>query len=155
MLAVRRPTTALTAPLGARDDDPAVQLRRRAFATELRAMLGEATLGELDSLARDLDARPVEFGPPTVSKPVRELRAELLLKAGRAREAESEFQRALAAFPGRSRSLLGLARAALAAGDTVVAQSAVRTLQANWHAADAELRERGALNELAAALTRR
>jgi predicted Zn-dependent protease len=91
----------------------------------------------------------VAFGPPAVSKPIRELRAELLLKAGHAAEAKLEFTRALAAYPGRSRSLLGLARAALAAGDSTVARDAVRQLTANWHAADANLPDRQELARLA------
>jgi hypothetical protein len=152
--AVRAVIATLTTPLGPREADADMLFRRRVFAVELRAMIGDAGVDDLGPIARELEARPVEFGPPTVSKPIRELRGELLLKAGRAREAETEFQRALAAFPGRSRSLLGLARAALAAGDTVVAQSAVRALQANWHAADADLSERAALNEIVAALAR-
>jgi hypothetical protein len=111
-------------------------------------VIGESTLAELDAVARELESRPVAFGPPALSKPMRELRAELLLKAGRAAEAKLEFTRALSAFPGRSRSLLGLARAALAAGDTAVAKDAVRKLAANWHAADADLAERKELAQL-------
>lgn len=153
--AVHAAVRALTSPRGAGEADPDSELRRRAFATELRAMIGEATVDDLDAVARAIEARPVEFGPPSVSKPVRELRAELLLKAGRAREAQAEYQRALAAFPGRSRSLLGLARAAITTGDFTVAQGAVRQLQANWHAADADLSELAELRELAAKLSRK
>ena len=150
--AVRDAIRALTAPItGA---DPRVQLNRRAFAVELRALIGEATVDDLEPFARELEARPVEFGPPIISKPVRELRAELLLAAGQAAAAQREFERALAATPGRSRSLLGLAQAALAAGDTVIARQAVMQLQRNWHAADADLPERAVLNALVARLAR-
>ncbi len=148
--AARDAISQLSAPLP--NAGPMVQLRRRAFAVELRAMIGEASVDDLDAIARELEARPVEFGPPAISKPVRELRAELLFAAGRHAEAQQEFTRALEATPGRSRSLLGLAQAALAAGDTAVARSAAMQLQRNWHAADTDLPERATLTALLAKL---
>jgi Tfp pilus assembly protein PilF len=78
----------------------------------------------------------VEVGPPTLLKPTHELLGETLLKAGRAKEAQAEFRRALTLAPKRSRSLLGLMRASKAAGDNAAAMAATKELRAVWHQAD-------------------
>jgi len=64
----------------------------------------------------------------------------VLLESGRAAEAVTEFQRALELGPGRSPALLGLARAARAAGQKEVSARAYATLAGNWHAADAGIK---------------
>jgi tetratricopeptide (TPR) repeat protein len=102
---------------GARDE--AVALLRRATALE--------------------DGMPAEFGPPAVVKPSHELLAAVLLESGHASEAVRVFQRALELGPGRSAALLGLARAAKAAGQSDLASQTYRTLATNWHAADPAL----------------
>jgi cytochrome c-type biogenesis protein CcmH/NrfG len=79
---------------------------------------------------------PFEFGPPVTVKPSHELLGEVLVQAGRAREAEGEFTRALRLAPKRTRSLIGLARAATVAGDPATAARAAADLQSIWHAAD-------------------
>jgi tetratricopeptide (TPR) repeat protein len=56
-------------------------------------------------------------GPPEPIKPAFELYGELLLEAGRAKEAAEAFEQSLLRTPKRTPSLLGLARAAAAAGD--------------------------------------
>jgi len=94
------------------------------------------------------DAIPLEFGPPDVVKPTHELLGEVLLGMGQAAEAQREFMRALALAPGRARSLLGLGRAAIAAGDQVAAQKALGDLKRAWHSADAGLAEVAELNRL-------
>ena len=94
------------------------------------------------------DAIPAEFGPPMIAKPSHELLGEILLAAGKPADAQVEFARALAAAPGRSRSLIGLARAASAAGDKSTVESAVATLRVNWHAADKDLPELAELTKL-------
>ena len=80
------------------------------------ALLREATTFE-DGLA-------AEYGPPEIVKPTHELLGEVLLARGENAEAQKEFARALEMAPGRSLSLLGLARAARAAGDSAVAANA-------------------------------
>ena len=85
------------------------------------------------------DAMPFEFGPPPNVKPSHELLGELLLRAGRPREAEAEFTRALRLAPKRARSLSGLARAARAAGDQAAATRATAAVRAIWHAADPDV----------------
>jgi tetratricopeptide (TPR) repeat protein len=101
---------------GKRAGDEAIALLRRATALE--------------------DGMPAEFGPPAVVTPSHELLAAVLLESGRASDAVEAFQRALELGPGRSAALLGLARAARAAGQGALATETYRTLAANWHAAD-------------------
>src|SRR5213079_2849073 len=106
---------------------------------ELRALLRQAD-GDLTgavALTREAtaleDAMPLEFGPPAVVKPSRELLGEILLQAGRPAAAQAEFARALALAPKRALSLLGLGRAAAAAGDPATAARAYRELREIWH----------------------
>src|SRR5688572_29509471 len=121
---------------------------------ELRAMLmwQDGKRVEALALAREAakleDAIPLEFGPPDIVKPTHELLGELLLEAGHAADAQREFVKALSLAPGRSLSVLGLGRAALAAGDTAVARKAVADLKRTWHSADAELSQKGELTRL-------
>ena len=56
-------------------------------------------------------------GPPDVIKPSHELLGEILLRAGRPKEAARQFARALERQPNRARSLLGAAKAAGQSGD--------------------------------------
>jgi hypothetical protein len=60
--------------------------------------------------------------------------------------------KALALAPGRTRSLLGLGRAATAAGDMAAARKALGSLKSIWHAADPGLPEVGEVNRLLGAL---
>jgi predicted Zn-dependent protease len=85
------------------------------------------------------EAMPAAFGPPDVVKPAPELLGELLLAQGKAVDAQQAFARALALAPRRSLSLRGLARAATAAGDTVVADQAHAELRTIWRHADADV----------------
>ena len=112
---------------------------------ELRALLRQADGAAEDAVAlmREAtaleDAMPVEFGPPGDVKPAHELFGEILLQAGRSREAQREFAHQLRLAPKRALSLLGLGRAAAAAGDRTVADSAYGELQRIWHLADTNL----------------
>jgi tetratricopeptide (TPR) repeat protein len=133
---------------------------RAAFgvlAKELRAAIASAA-GKHDeaiSLARAAseseEGMPYEFGPPQFVKPTHELLGEVLLKAGKPAEAQAAFARSLSRMPGRARSLIGLARAAHAAGDKSTAETAVAQLKASWHAADKNLTELTELTKLLAA----
>jgi tetratricopeptide (TPR) repeat protein len=122
----------LRAMLKARDGDVAGAI----------ALLGEA--------AKQEDAIPSEYGPPDIVKPTHELLGEILLAANRPADAVSEFRRALELAPGRSRALLGLARAAAAAGDRAMTQRALGDLRRNWHRADRDLPELAELEKLLA-----
>ena len=112
---------------------------------ELRALLRQADGAGDDAVAllREAtaleDAMPLEFGPPAIVKPSHELLCEVLLQAARPREAQVECARALRLAPKRARSLLGLGRAAAAAGDLRTAARAYGDLRAIWHRADSDL----------------
>ncbi len=113
---------------------------------ELTALvrLAEGKRDEALSLMREAtrreDAMPFEFGPPAVIKPSHELFGEMLLEAGKPKEAHAEFTRALALAPKRARSLLGLARASMAMGDSPGAARTYAELRAVWHRADPAIR---------------
>ena len=82
---------------------------------------------------------PFDFGPPVPVKPPQELAGEMLLELGRAAEARAYFERSMRLEPRRVLSLLGLARAAAAAGDETAARTAYTELVTIWHSADAGL----------------
>jgi Tfp pilus assembly protein PilF len=123
---------------------------------ELRAALFFTTGRDVEglALAREAataeEALPLEFGPPVFVLPTAEQLGEFLLTSEKFAEAQVAFQRSLARTPGRTRSLLGLARAASGAGDKATAESAVAQLRSNWHAADKGLPELAELTKLVA-----
>jgi tetratricopeptide (TPR) repeat protein len=82
-------------------------------------------------------------GPPSLLKPSHELFGEILLRAGKPKEAAQAFATALARQPNRARSLLGTARAAAASGDKTTALAAYTDLLRVWQQADASLPELG------------
>jgi tetratricopeptide (TPR) repeat protein len=93
---------------------------------------------------------PKPIGRPYPVKGADELYGEILLQAGRAKDAIMWFERALARTPNRSRAVLGLARAATKAGDVAKGQAAYSQFLANWRFADPGLPE---LKEARAALS--
>jgi tetratricopeptide (TPR) repeat protein len=109
----------------------ALALLRRDSKADAVATLREATVRE--------DGLPFEFGPPEIEKPSHELLGEVLLATGQPAEARREFELALKRTPGRSLTLLDLARACRAAGDSAAATSAYRQLVANWRNADSTI----------------
>ncbi len=80
-------------------------------------------------------------GPPSLIKPSHELFGEILLGAGRPKEAAEQFAVALLRQPNRARSLLGAARAAAKSGDTKAALEAYSRLARQWNQADPNLPE--------------
>jgi tetratricopeptide (TPR) repeat protein len=115
-----------------------VETELRAMADSRRGRLGDA-IAELTKAAATEDSLPYEFGPPAIEKPSHELLGEMLLAAGRPRDARREFEIALKRTPGRSLVLLDLARACRAAGDNAAAATAYRQLAANWKDADSTI----------------
>ncbi|MGH7229679.1 MAG: hypothetical protein ACREIH_10775, partial [Nitrospiraceae bacterium] len=113
--------------------------------------LNAATLSSQGSYAKAIalmkkataleEALPPPSGPPDTVKPAHELFGEVLLRAGRPKEAAQQFSNALARHPNRARSLIGAARAAAKSSDSQVAVTTyVKFLQV-WAQADAELPE--------------
>jgi tetratricopeptide (TPR) repeat protein len=147
-LAGLRASPSTDDPYGVNDRIPPV------LAKELRAYLRLAdgdTAGAL-AVAREAaaiqDTMPADFGPPDVVKPAHELLGEILLESGQAAEAQREFTLALAQAPRRALSLLGLARAAEAAGDRQIAARARADLERVWARADADLPGREELGRI-------
>jgi hypothetical protein len=99
----------------------------------------EAGVRAVREASRIEDDMPMEFGPPAIVEPSHELLGWMLLEM-RPDEAMAEFRRALVLAPGRSRSLLGLARAAIALGDKPAASQALAQLARNWALADPRAR---------------
>lgn len=80
-------------------------------------------------------------GPPTLIKPSHELFGEILLKAGKPKEAAGQFATALLRQPNRARSLLGSARAAAQSGDSKGASTYYSKFAQQWKQADSNLPE--------------
>ena len=121
--------------------DPVPEILDKELAAAFRQ--AEGALDGAIALMREAvsveDAMPLEFGPPAVVKPSHELLGEMLLQAGRSREAQMEFARALRLAPKRALALRGLARAAAAAGDDKTAAGAYAELRRIWHRADPDI----------------
>jgi len=138
------------APASAVDDLVQEPGRRAAevMTRELAGVLELARGHEGEGLALLADAAELEdglgfdFGPPTVPLPAHELYGQALLEAGQAAAAVAQFEAALRRAPRRATSLLGLVRAARAAGDLERAREAHAELAAVWHGADPAVRER-------------
>ena len=117
--------------------------RAAILQQELQAMIAAAegkrdeAIALLRKAAESESAMPFEYGPPFIDKPTEELLGEVLLEAQRPKEARLAFERALVRTPQRTQSLLGLVRAAKAAGDNVAAQETAAKLRSIWHGADA------------------
>ena len=93
---------------------------------------------ELLQAAGDLEAKTSPAGPPYLP-PALEMLGNALLQAGRPEEAIAAFTKELELRHNRSESLLGLARARLAAGDSKGAVEAYSKLLVNWKHADPDL----------------
>jgi len=116
---------------------PGILERELRALLKLQAGAPDEALALLREAAALEDALPLEFGPPDVVKPSHELLGEVLLGLGRPTEAQREFQAALRLAPKRALALLGLARAAAAAGDRKTTGRTYATLREVWHRADA------------------
>ena len=79
-------------------------------------------------------------GPPDLIKPAYELYGEILLAAGKPKEAAAQFTISLKRMPNRALSLLGLARAREVQKDAAGANQAYRELSQMWAGADPKVR---------------
>ncbi len=84
---------------------------------------------------------PDPSGPPRIIKPTYELLGEILLRAGKPKEAAEQFAIALSRHHNRARSLLGAARAAADNNDRKGARDGYSKFLAVWSEADSGLPE--------------
>ena len=123
-----------------------LQLKAAVLAAQSDLDQAIALLRKAVDLGKDL---PYAFGPPDPEKPTGEQLGELLLKAGKAREACAELEAALARTPNRTLTMLDLARAESAAGDKAAARETARKLLTIWKDADAGYAPRGEAERIA------
>jgi tetratricopeptide (TPR) repeat protein len=95
----------------------------------------------LDQATSLEESLPPPSGPPDLIKPTHELYGEILLGIDRPKDAQQQFERSLFWHPNRTRSLLGLARAAAQLGDLHAARQAYATFLNIWNHADPDLPE--------------
>jgi tetratricopeptide (TPR) repeat protein len=117
------------------------EVLRRLFDAKLLFATGERNqaIALAKEAAAAADGMSYEFGPPDIVKPAHELAGEMLLAAGRPADARTEFEASLRSAPGRAQSLLGLARAAAAAGDREASAQAYARLREDWKRADEDV----------------
>lgn len=115
---------------------------------EIEAMIATAktNFGEAIRIMRKATALEEAMlspqGPPAVIKPSHELFGEILVRAGRPKEAMEQFAISLQRYPNRARTLLGAARAAAKSGDTQRAASFYAQFEHQWQQADVQQPER-------------
>jgi tetratricopeptide (TPR) repeat protein len=121
---------------GANDESELVVARIMEQELEALILFAEGKTAEalalLSEAATAEEARPLEFGPPSVVKPSHELLGEMLLALDRPAEARMQFTKALERAPRRTLSIVGLATAAERTGDLVAAEEARQTLDEIW-----------------------
>ena len=111
---------------------------------ELQALMQHAKGNQAEAIALLTQAGEIEyamprrFGPPWPLKPAHELLGEVLLESGDYAGSKAQFEVALELANGRSKSLLGLARASSKLNQTEDAQRAYAALSENWSSADAD-----------------
>ena len=120
---------------------PAIAIMERELAAAIAHAAGRVddAVGILREAADQESRLPAPLGLPAPIKPAAELLGEVLLVVGRPADAAPFFEQALARNRNRSRSVLGLARAASAAGDTAAARKHYAALLDNVREADADL----------------
>jgi tetratricopeptide (TPR) repeat protein len=139
---LRTARTALEAGFDKTAADQSPVTRVKILELQLGALIQIAEGDKTDAIDRLRDAAsledrmPFEFGPPFIDKPSYELLGEALLGLGRAKEARAAFETGLSRTPGRTTSLLGLMRAAIAMGDQAKGADVRRRLRAIWSRAD-------------------
>ncbi len=110
----------------------------RVMAMELAALIAEAKGQKDQAIAMLIDATKIEEGmrPPTGAadpiKPSHEVLGEVLLRAGKPKEAAAAFDASLLRMPNRARALMGAAQAHAAAGNAAAAAARHATLMTFW-----------------------
>jgi tetratricopeptide (TPR) repeat protein len=126
---------AILAGLKEKSEDPYTKKTYSIMEHELRGLAAmakgqtEAALAELEEATKIEETLDPPSGPVYPLKPSHELYGEVLAAAGKHHEAIAEFQTGLKRTPNRTASLLGLARSAVAVGDSETAAKSYETLQ--------------------------
>jgi tetratricopeptide (TPR) repeat protein len=122
---------------------PAIAIMEREVAAVIALMGGrhQEAVDLLQVATRDELALPPPLGLPIPLIPAPELLGETLLELGRPAEARAAFDQALARNANRTRSVLGLARAATRLGDADAARTHYARVLDNYSGADAALPE--------------
>jgi tetratricopeptide (TPR) repeat protein len=131
---------------------PAIAIMERQVAAVMAHAGGRSAeaVEILRTATRDELALPAPLGLPIPIIPAPELLGEVLLEVGQPAAARDAFDQALARTPNRTRSVLGLARAATRLGDAEAARAHYTRVLENYAGADAGLPE---IAEARAALT--
>ena len=129
------------------DCDHGARARRRS--SRLGAGRRDESIALLRGAAEAEAQLPAPLGLPAPIQPAPELLGEVLVEVGRPVEAIASFESVLQRYANRSRTVLGLARAAAAAGQTDASHRRYTELLANFDGADTDL---PALREARAAL---
>ena len=122
---------------------PAIAIMEREVAAliEIASARIDQGIAILRDAARAESQLPPPLGLPAPVKPAPELLGEVLLDARKPREAVDAFEQTLRRHPNRSLSVLGIARAAAALGDTQTARRRYSELLKNYDEADPDLPE--------------
>lgn len=117
-----------------------VEIMEMEVSAASRSALGSNTEAiELIKRAASLEEEmSPPSGPPELIKPSHELFGEILLRAGRPKEAAQEFKVSLQRQPNRALSLLGAARAASGSGNVSEAVAMYTSLLKIWAQADSQ-----------------
>lgn len=111
---------------------------------ELRASIAMAKQQwtEAKKLFEDAEAKEKDLGynePPRYFRPANEMMGDAYLRAGKWKDAEAAYDRALALRPNSGFALYGIAQAKAGAGDPVGARQAYSKFQQAWSHADTGL----------------
>ena len=122
------------AELRERDGSGSAAVVRNQVSALLHASQGniERASRFMDDASATVEAAAPPRGAASPSKPVHELYGEILLDLGRRDEAIEKFETSLLRMPRWACSLLGLARASAAAGESGKASEAYRELTRVW-----------------------
>ena len=122
----------------AEDDNRSNKIMYREVAALIRLARGQgdAALALMDEAVALVDGMRLPNGAANPVKPPYELYGEILLELDRPAEAVAQFETSLHRMQGRTRSLLGLARAAARSGDRATAAEQFAKLLSNWQGHD-------------------
>jgi tetratricopeptide (TPR) repeat protein len=117
-----------------------LDIASHALAGEIAARRGDLNGGLAHlRLAQKLEDGMLYFEPPPWPLPVRPVTGAVLLRAGKAAEAEQVYREDLARFPENGWSLFGLAASLRAQGKTAEANAAQQRFERAWSKADVKL----------------